>query len=121
MSRSTAPSVFFSLLILVAAAIFLDPDRRGPRAPISEPIEVVAVAPPEPAAPQADPAPAPRATGPDRPREPFTLAAPGEDLAAVARRVYGPGADPAALWRANRDRLAAIDDPLVPGTLLRTP
>lgn len=117
MSRSTAPSVFFSLLILVAAAIFLDPDRGGRPAPPTEPIEVVAVAPPE----AVEPPPAAPATAPIRPREPFAVVAEGEDLAAVARRVYGPAADPAALWRANRDRLAAIDDPLAPGTLLRTP
>ena len=67
----------------------------------------------------ATPKPAP--LSPPQPRGQFARTRLGETLADVARRVYGPGASVDALWRANRDILAAVDHPVEPGTLLRTP
>ncbi len=58
---------------------------------------------------------------PRRPGSPFTLAEPGETLADVAARVYGPSGDVRALWLANRDLVARPEAPLRPGMVLRTP
>ena len=55
------------------------------------------------------------------PRTLMTRVAEGETLAAFAKRVYGPDADPLAVWKSNRDILNQPEDPLVPGTMLRTP
>jgi nucleoid-associated protein YgaU len=75
---------------------------------------------------QAPDPPAPRATASlvsaRRPARPgFATVRAGEDLAAVARRVYGAAAAAEALWRANRDQLADPGSPLKPGMPLRTP
>jgi nucleoid-associated protein YgaU len=51
----------------------------------------------------------------------FTTVRPGETLADVARRVYGDESAASSLWQANRDQLDDGDDPLRPGTPLRTP
>jgi len=50
-----------------------------------------------------------------------TIVEPGETLAGVAARVYGPGGSVEGLWRANRDQVATADGPLRAGMLLRTP
>jgi nucleoid-associated protein YgaU len=55
------------------------------------------------------------------PRSAFTTVEPGESLSAVALRVYGSLDVARDLWRANRDQIARPDDPLAPGTILRTP
>lgn len=54
-------------------------------------------------------------------RSSFTEVEAGEDLAAVAERVYGARTDRDRLWKANRDLLASPDSPLAVGTILRTP
>ena len=56
-----------------------------------------------------------------RPRGDFVRVVAGEKLDDVARRVYGPGADPKVLWRSNRDQIASADAPLEEGMTLRTP
>lgn len=58
---------------------------------------------------------------PRQPESPFTIAEPGEKLADVAMRVYGPLADLPALWQANRDLVDRPDANLRPGMVLRTP
>jgi hypothetical protein len=64
-------------------------------------------------------------TQPLKPQEAFTQVRPGETLADVAARVYGPATTGGGetLWRANRDILdkPSTDAPLRPGTLIRTP
>ncbi len=55
------------------------------------------------------------------PEAPFTMVEEGETLADVAARVYGSSDEVEALWRANRDLLKAVDQPLRPGAVLRTP
>lgn len=62
-----------------------------------------------------------RVDRPPGPRGAFTTVRDGEDLAAVARRVYGSEDEASTLWRANRDQLDREDAPLRPGALLRTP
>lgn len=54
-------------------------------------------------------------------RSPFTVAAAGETIADVSRRVYGSTDQAELLWRANRDLLRERDTPIAPGTVLRTP
>jgi nucleoid-associated protein YgaU len=129
------PGVALSFLLVGLAAVALRPGERPPTATLGGPAPKP-TPPPRPTPgvplPAAEPAPAPRApdvaTGqraapaaPRRPEAGFTRVEPGEDLAAVARRVYGEGGDVAALWRANRDQLDAADAPLRAGMLLRTP
>ena len=62
-----------------------------------------------------------RAVPTARPRDGFTTVASGESLADVARRVYGPSAEVAKLWRANRDQLPDVATPPRVGMTLRTP
>lgn len=54
---------------------------------------------------------------------PFALAEAGETLADVARRLYGSGSRESTewLWRANRDLVSRVDEPLRGGMVLRTP
>ena len=65
--------------------------------------------------------PAPPVAQPVAARSSVTVAEPGERLIDVATRVYGTSLAVEELWRANRDRLANRDAPLVAGWLLRTP
>ncbi len=58
---------------------------------------------------------------PSTPKAPFTVVRNGEDLVAVANRVYGSSSAAEGLWKANRDQVNSIDSPLRRGTLLRTP
>lgn len=124
MRRGMLPGIALSFLLVALAAVALRPGEAPPTARLAGPEPP----PPTPAVPTPRPAPAavPAATRPEpaaprRPDAAFTRVEPGEDLAAVARRVYGAGGDVEALWRANRDQLAAVDAPLVAGMLLRTP
>ncbi len=54
-------------------------------------------------------------------RSTITIIAKGERLVDVAVRVYGSAEDTVKLWRANRDRLTSVDDPVSEGWMLRTP
>lgn len=65
-----------------------------------------------------------RTESPTLPRTPPTGAArslEGETFRDVAVRIYGNARFAADLQNANRDQLTGIDQPLPPGTLLRTP
>lgn len=79
---------------------------------------------PRPDPPRTSPAPVRKVSRPSQPRKPksaFTTVAQGESLADVAYRVYGSDDAARKLWLANRDHLERPDDPLRPGTALRTP
>ena len=65
--------------------------------------------------------PSPRRNPSREPRGTFTKARDGETLADVARRVYGDDNALKTLWAANRDLLDRVDDPVVAGSILRTP
>ena len=71
-------------------------------------------------APRRQPATRPRPI-PARPRASTTIVEPGETLADVAARIYGEADAADAIWKANRDQLAARDAALTGGMLLRTP
>ncbi len=62
--------------------------------------------------------PSPR---PVTPRSSITIIAKGERLVDVAIRVYGSAEATVKLWRANRDRLTNVDEPVSEGWMLRTP
>jgi nucleoid-associated protein YgaU len=129
------PGVALSFLLVGLAAVALRPGEPPPTATLGGPSPRPTPPPkatpgvPLPATGPADPEEAPAKTtaaraepvAPRRPEAEFTRVLPGEDLAAVARRVYGGGGDVGALWRANRDQLDAADAPLRAGMLLRTP
>ena len=73
---------------------------------------------------RARPSAAPTITTPARPLAPhssITIIARGERLVDVAIRVYGSAEATIKLWRANRDRLLSVDDPVSEGWMLRTP
>lgn len=107
--KDVIASLFFSVLIVVFFAVVLH-HRDAPRLQASAPEQ-----PPVATKPEAT-------TTPQR-RKVATTVAPGEDLAAVARRVYGSQSPEILdeIWQANRDQLTNRDSPITAGTLLRTP
>ena len=135
MDEHVGASFGLSVLIVVAAAVLLtrSPSPRtaaeipGPRAPNrpEPPNSDASPDSPPPSKAESPPSKSSRVpkTEPARPapRSPFTRVLPDETLDDVARRVYGPGANRLALWRANRDQLPTAETPVTPGMLLRTP
>lgn len=111
--KDVIASLFFSVLILVFFTVALH-HRDAPR---------LQAAPPSAAPEQSPIATKPEATTTPERRKVATTVAPGEDLAAVARRVYGSQSPEILdqIWQANRDQLPNRDSPITAGTLLRTP
>ena len=58
---------------------------------------------------------------PHQPAETYTRARAGESLRDVAERVYGSAEFTHALWQANRDQVADVDQDPAAGLVLRTP
>ncbi|HEU5116845.1 MAG TPA: hypothetical protein VFT74_09245 [Isosphaeraceae bacterium] len=148
MIRHSGACVLFSVLILVMAAMVLY--RSEPTPALAEEVvpsvEAVSETPPEPAIVEAEPSPVeaelppvetparveaepgglPVESGSDpvevrRPEAPFTLSEPGETMLDVARRVYGTVKVAPALRQVNRDLIDRDDEPIKPGSALRTP
>ena len=110
--KDAIASLFFSVLIVVFFAVALY-HRDAPCLQVPSPPARTAA--PDPTKPEAMPTP--------RRRSVATTVEPGEDLAAVAQRVYGSKASEILdrLRQANRDQLINPDSAVTPGTLLRTP
>ncbi|MEO6810986.1 MAG: hypothetical protein ABI353_17890 [Isosphaeraceae bacterium] len=148
LNARVASSFILSVLIVAVAAVVLYRPEPPPSETEASAFKAADAPPPTPGIPWADPPgdPEPSRTstatvpkGPESPRQvsqtteaatttagqsarsAFVRVAPGESLADVSVRVYGSKDAATTLWAANRDQLARPDEPLAPGSVLRTP